>query len=513
MIPFSEKLSFLMHLANTSNKELAAELNVNPSLISLLRTGKRKLARNPVYSKKMADFFAHRCTASFQRQALSETLGVVSISSSLPEEDVSDCIERWLLGHEEPSDIILSGIQNLPKQLKKIPEYPLTSSSSSMPEGESLFFYGEEGRREVFTRVFKELFKLETPCPILFVIDDNLEWLLSDYPLTITTQSRLRELASLGFTFYQIMPPANYINRYAESMQFWLPLYATGQVKPYYYPRLRGNLYRHSMIVVPGRCAQYAASVGSGSTCDITMLTTDKKLVAAFEKQFQEYLSLCRPSMTVHQDTRQLFPLLNTLFTSHCDTIQMTNTLSATTLPPELLKSCILESNLPDFSQSLQQCLDHIPQFEEHLSHARHIDMARLATADEVRSGNVYIASPHAMSPGHPRYTPQTYILHLQNILHLMDTYENYYFLPLHDQDVPDYNLYISESGLSLITRTAPPIIMMEIHRQFMATALQEHLLRRADAVDYTGTFNRSSVHMELRALIQELSAPPQIRP
>ena len=42
MMPFAEKLSFLMHLTQTSNKELAAELCVDPSLISLMRAGKRK---------------------------------------------------------------------------------------------------------------------------------------------------------------------------------------------------------------------------------------------------------------------------------------------------------------------------------------------------------------------------------------------------------------------------------------------------------------------------------------
>lgn len=30
MMPFSEKLSFLIHLAKTTNKELAAELSVDP---------------------------------------------------------------------------------------------------------------------------------------------------------------------------------------------------------------------------------------------------------------------------------------------------------------------------------------------------------------------------------------------------------------------------------------------------------------------------------------------------
>ena len=39
---FQEKLQFLMKITQTSNKELAANISVDPSLISLLRTGRRK---------------------------------------------------------------------------------------------------------------------------------------------------------------------------------------------------------------------------------------------------------------------------------------------------------------------------------------------------------------------------------------------------------------------------------------------------------------------------------------
>ena len=84
MMPFAKKLTFLMHITETSNKELAAELSVDPSMISLMRTGKRKLSKNPAQAKKMALFFARRCPAAFQRQALSEMLGQVSISTSMP---------------------------------------------------------------------------------------------------------------------------------------------------------------------------------------------------------------------------------------------------------------------------------------------------------------------------------------------------------------------------------------------------------------------------------------------
>ena len=179
MMPFAEKLTFLMHITETSNKELAAELSVDPSMISLMRTGKRKLSKNPAQAKKMALFFARRCPAAFQRQALSEMLGQVSISTSMPTEVLADRLESWLQGESGSiADAVLSGIRTFPT-LEESEQAPFPASTPA-PEGQTLFFYGEEGRREVMGRVMQELQHMETPGSILTVVDDNLEWLLSD---------------------------------------------------------------------------------------------------------------------------------------------------------------------------------------------------------------------------------------------------------------------------------------------------------------------------------------------
>lgn len=84
--------------------------------------------------------------------------------------------------------------------------------------------------------------------------------------------------------------------------------------------------------------------------------------------------------------------------------------------------------------------------------------MVHLATADEVRSGKVYVASPFPTHPEHPRYTPGTYILHLKNILRLMEQYENYFFLPYDSQE--SYNLLVNSDGPALLMRaTGSPLI------------------------------------------------------
>lgn len=501
MISFAEKLSFLMHITETSNKELAAELSVDPSMVSLMRTGKRKLSKNPTQARKMALFFAKRSSAAFQRQALSEMLGQVSISPSMPVGALASCLESWLQGERPITDTFLSGIQARPEQPQDTPPLPVLPPA---PGNQTLFFYGEEGRQEAMCRVMQEIRSMNVPGTIMTVVDDNLEWLLSNYPLTKKVQAWLLESAERGFTFMQIMPPLNYINRYTESLQFWLPMYATGQTKVYYYPRLRGNLYRHSIIVVPGCCVQYAAAVATGSTSDVTMFSTDPKLIHAFERQFQEHLSLCRPALVVHRDPRDAYPCYLDYFKCQGETVQLINSLSLCSMPQALLERYVRETKENLWSSTFQLHLDNVSNFESNLEKVSFIDMCRLFTAEEIRSGHVPVGSSSQDYYGQPWYTPETYCLHLKNILRLIDRYENYFFVPLHEKEYPDYDLFVNEDNVALIVRTAKPLMTLDIRRPSMVTAFREHLLRRADAVGYDG-INREKTRMELRSLIQEL--------
>ena len=280
-------------------------------------------------------------------------------------------------------------------------------------------------------------------------------------------------------------------------------IFSTGRMKVYYYPRLRGNLYRHSIIVVPGHCVQYAAAVGAGSSSDITMFSTDLQLVNAFEKLFQEHFSLCRPSLNVHKDPADFSPYFFEYLSHSGDSVQASNALSFSSMPRELLEQCIQKEGPSVFAPFFRCYLEELPRFEKRLLQYPYIDMCPLASAEAIRAGKVSIASIH---DDQLCYTPKTYVLHLKNILRLMDQYENYAFVPLHEKEYPDYNLFAGEGELALIIRTAAPYIILEIRRPAMVIAFQEYLMRKADSVGYSG-INREKIRMELRSLIQELES------
>lgn len=148
--------------------------------------------------------------------------------------------------------------------------------------------------------------------------------------------------------------------------------------------------------------------------------------------------------------------------------------------------------------------LNLIPDFELNLRNRLYIDMAHLATAEEIFSGKVKIASPFSTSSQHLCYTPETYILHLENILRLMEEYENYYFVPYDNNIHGDYNLFANTDGLALLVRNAFPPLMVEITRPEMVMACREYLLRKAERVGYDG-IQKTKHCLKIKDLIRNL--------
>ena len=103
-----------MNLTQTSNKELAAAISVDRSLISLLRTGKRGMPRNREHISRMAYFFSKHCVADFQRHALSEMLEQSILRSSMPSSALAEYIFKWLSDDYDIVENTLSRISHTP---------------------------------------------------------------------------------------------------------------------------------------------------------------------------------------------------------------------------------------------------------------------------------------------------------------------------------------------------------------------------------------------------------------
>lgn len=504
---FTDKLNFLMNITQTSNKELAAGMSVDRSLISMLRTGKRGKPKNQEHISHMALFFAKRCKADFQRNALSEMTGQTILRSAMPTDMLAEYIAKWLSNDLDVVEQLLEGMNDasksteakfVKKQLREVNNIPVSTN-------ETVLYYGNEGKRNAIRHTMHIIKSMKEPCNILIASDDHLEWLFEDYPFTQELQTGLIEILQKGFTLCQIMPSVNFLNRYVESLRYWLPIYITGQAKVFYYPRLRDNLYRHSTVIVPGYYVLHSTGIGLGDN-SITILSTDPALINANINQYQEHLSFCKSALIMHDFIKEFIPCFQEFFSISGTTIQKVCPLSITTLPRELLTQLVKQTTQSGWKYTFQMALENITRFEKHLLQGPVIDIAELATAEDIRSGRIPIASPFKAYDEHPVYTPETYILHLQNILRLMDEYENYYFVPSPKEYRNDYNLFVNDGGLALLVRNTAPPLMLEFRRPEMIQASKEHLLRMAELVGIDG-LQRSKARMQIKSLIRDLQS------
>lgn len=499
---FKDKLSFLMNVTHTSNKELAHAIFVDPSLISLLRSGKRSIPRNHEHIENMAIYFSKHCTADFQRYALAEMFGQSVLRRALPSDIVADYIYKWLIKENDIVEHIIEGIEESDMDSTIITD--TNFNKNSMPTQETVFFYGEEERRQAIYHLINIIGTIKKPCTILVTSGDYLEWLLEDSQLSNEFQNHLVQLVKSNVRIKQIMKPTTYLSDFVDSLRYWLPIYITGQVDVYYYPRMADKLYQSNFIIVPNQGALISTQIGQDKQSVITTVSNDPKLINAYTQQFETYAKLCQHALIAHNHFQEFGQLFKDFFSKRGFTIQKVATLSANTIPKECLELCI-EKTKDTFGQAtFQSYLNEVDSFEERLKNDVFVDISCFSSVEDICAGNVAIASPFKTSEAHPVYTPQTYIMHLKNILRLMEEYENYYFLPLHHDKHQNYGLTVCENELALLIRTTTPPLVLEIRRPEIVEGCREHLVQLAEGEGYKG-IEKEKIKIQINNLIHEL--------
>ncbi len=493
---FCNKLDFLMKLTQMTNKELAAEISVDRSLISLLRTGRRGMPHNKLHIKNMAESFSKRITANYQRQALAETFGIADIGADLSAEILAMQLDRWLRG-----DVDVESPAHAEKNHAAPSKQGGFPSPHSAPAENTLFFYGDEGKRKAMRHIMR-IFKNG----ILAVFDStDPEWATSDPSFVAEMQELIGQRLSKVNTFAQILPPMSGLNCYTDSLQFMLPIYTKVNTSVYCFPRMIDVPYSFTLIVAPGQCVLFSYGPRSGKAETITMVSTDKSFVNAHAEQFREYITQCRSALLTHRDPQKFPRVIFEYLSLSGEICQMTSPLSTSSMTAELAESFAEQSDNIVWKEFFRSLANEVPTLEQSLSARTHIDICHLHSVEEIRAGKVPAACPYLPYEKHPRYTAETYALHLENILRLMETYEKYTFIPVSTESYPGYNLLVNDGGMALLARgEAITPLIMEFRRPEIVMAYREYLMR---VIDKNGGMagSRERIKEQLSVLIQEL--------
>ncbi|MBP1925956.1 hypothetical protein J2Z76_001820 [Sedimentibacter acidaminivorans] len=503
---FNEKLDYLMKITKTTNSSLALYTSLDASYVSRLRRGDRKPAKNGNYIMPMAVYFSKHCNEKYQIEILSETIKVKT-SVILDNESAAEVIYEWMLKNDDekkPVEDLLYKISNFSYKrkpnIKNNEDVHMVSWNNIEPK----VYYGVDGKREAVIQFLSIVINNKIPQTLLLFSDENTEWLFGDLTFTEKWANLMTKVIMGGNKIKIIHTVSRDLDEMLSAISQWLPLYMTGAIEPFFYPKKRDGVFKRTLFIAPDTAAVTSSSISSMTKNAANFVLREKNTIKALLGEFNDYLSLCRPLMKIFTlgDKDKYLEELHEFENEESNSLISTDTLSVLTMPmcvaEKISKRLTVENynydGLLTYSQLRRQ------NFEKKLHINKFIDIIKISDIYSVKSGQVKTAISNIVIKENICYNTEEYILHLENILFLMRNYNNYnVYIQNNNSSVNGYTLYVKEDIGVIIEKTSFPPVIFAINESNMTAAFWDYL----DSI--VGSINRKNTIKKLEKIIADL--------
>lgn len=468
----AEKFDFLMKITNTGNSTLGRILSFDPSYIGRIRSGKRGLPKKQPFIEPAVIYFVRNITDDYQRKALTEK---ICPDKPWPEDNIEakDLIISWLSKEDDfGTDLISESNLDLPFVTNK--DVDIAEPSKAVNENVQLY-YGNEGKRIAVEKFLNTLCDMDTPQTLLLYSDENFSWIYENNDFAKRWAGLLLKFASKGGRIKIIHTISRGIDEMLEAVKKWLPLYMSGTIRPYFYPKLRDGVLRRTLFIAKDHSAIISNSVGDHTQEALNILLYDKDSVKALEVEFQDYLALCRPLMDIFnlQNSDVFWKLLYDFEKKDSNIIMLNPVPSHFTMPASVSKAIYSRTDckwLSNRQKNLEESF--IRQLQKGFTIT---EILNLPSPDLVKADKVPVPMCDLFDNPKLCYTAGEFKEHLENLVKLLKENDNYRVI-LFNKAPNDIILYAKEDIGAVISRSVPPTTVFGISQQNMIASLWEYL-------------------------------------
>lgn len=456
---FAERFDALMNIAGLTNAQLGKALAMNPSHIGRLRSGARPLAKKHDYLWSMCMYLATHMKKEYQIIALQKLTGIGDSAISDPE-NIAIYIESWLL--EE--DMALK-----PSRLTSGP------SRQGAKDGDvASFLYGNPGKRRGVEQLLLRVLQEDEPQTLLLFSDENMDWLYEDRVFARRGAELFHEVIKKGNRIRIIHNLSRDRNELIEAVTNWIPVYLTGMVEAYYYPKIRDGLFQRTLFLAPKSSALISCSVKQDTSDMLNVFVTDSAALEALSLEFERYFKLCRPLLRMYtekdnEEFQKDFAALTLTDGASCLYSAMPPVFA---MPQKLMRELTEETGYYQLPAIWKQTLEAFKEISE--KQPFHLALLEpelaLKMLDRVRTPVEALFSPHHFS-----YTKEQYLSHLEGVKRLAKNHRELKY-SFHKDIKRDMMLFVKEGyGVVLVKEGEPTAAMMSTEN-ILVKAFWEYL-------------------------------------
>ena len=478
----ADKLNFLMKVTATKNNMLSRALAFDPSHISRIRNGERGLPSHREFILPAAGYFARSVHTDSQKRILA---GRICPGKSWPKslEESTLLIARWLGEGQKVN-------------FEKLNRYLEQTDSNSSPDNEkedsgksntTKYYLGNEGKRQCVIRFLVDVAAAEEPLTLLLHSEENMEWLYENPEFAKQWGELLVTILKKGCKIVIVHTINRSFEEMMEAVVKWAPLYAVGDIEPYYTARLRDNVFQRTLFIARGRSAILAHSTGNPGVNRLNIFVTEPLAVATLEQEFDDFLAMCHPLMQIFTPANflQIIPVLGMFRKAKSGMMQFHITPSLFTLPDEVAESLSRRPGCKEFSTFLDNHKKWL--FMSGNDPVNITDIICLPEISTVTDGLVPVSL--SVMFGFPPlfYTAEEYLQSLISALQWMKTSKSYQAVVLPPGTIdpvsgrvvsPTFSIVSSQQAGVLLFSTRSPSALFYTREQLMTSSFWEYLNR-----------------------------------
>ncbi len=471
---FAEKFDALMNISEVSNSLLGRDVHVDPSHIGRLRSGARPLPKKHEYLAAICRYLAGHIKKDYQINALQKLTGIgeAVLASS---ESTALYLEQWLLELEQDTSAaagrLISGFSHLTSR-----SYSFSSedTAAAAPLKYASYLFGNAGKRKAVEQFFLMILQEEKPQTLLLFSDENMAWLYEDAAFAARWAELFTKVILKGNRVKIVHTVSRDMNEMLEAVTKWIPIYTTGMIEPYYYPRLRDGVFQRTLFIAPHTAAIVSSSVQHNTDGMLNLFITDRAALDALVAEYENYFVLCRPLMRIFTERDKADFLKSALSLAAAEG----NSYFGCAMPPlfalpeklaqELSKQSGNESLLLKWQQSLAI-------FRKNIKKSR-LTLVLLDPSCVLPATDAFCLSISELFSGCDiAYTKEHYLMHIERVKQMEKRYTNLRVCFVSEL-ASNTLLYVKEDTGVIMAKSNPPKAAFAITDRNMINAFWDYM-------------------------------------
>lgn len=504
---FHEKLDFFMNITKTGNSFLGRKVNLDPSYISRIRRGKRGPLKDEAIIGSIADYFARSCTDDYQRKAITDALKLNCCPADSSE--LSHYIKEWLIDKKQRDVKSIDDFLNSFKMTKSKPESIQMKQQNDFEVcpvlDEISVYYGIEGKQQAAAYFLNDVIASKQPQTLLLCSDEATDWMTEDREFAAKWSRLMATALSKGNKIKIIHTVSRNLDEMLHAISQWMPLYMSGAIEPYYYPKKRDGLFKKTLFISPGISAVVASSVGSMVCQAANLLIRDEAAIDAFTAEFDQYLSQCKPLMRIFSsaEDKKYFDTLTEFEKEKSNSIIRTESLSLVTMPDTLASEIIGRFNAPDLNLGFYH-KNRKQTFEENLETNTLFEIIPKFDLKMINRNEVIVSFSYMMNGSVLHYTKDEYVKHLEHIAYLLEEHKNFHIKMIEGVVDSSYTVYAKDDIGAVVVKTASSPVLMAINEKNLSYAFWDYLISTIGDLDYHHPNDKKELY-ELKEYINKI--------